>query len=1043
MTGPTQNIKNPSFVLTETPCKEGVLDSAKLPLHHNVRTEKRFPFDCTDPNSDTLGYLMMYLVDRDRLVKATTNNPNSSRSHMMIHIQITNASASAIGTGTESGTGTTTKEGKSAQPGKDATEGNVPIDLFIGDFGGVENQFMCNDAYTLSDFINIKRSDDGKEGELFYKSEPEQSGGGQLGGAGPEEDAPQIKAVITSTNVSDALAKIQLDIKDIDAWESTEPVDIIDSTTTQFSYHNLHTGSDYLRTYDTKSSVLSSVIRSMVPVGQALYGFDRNTITANADKTIRSAAQRFRTNEDQKVFFKKKVLHIPEKIEFNDFKQAVLKLSFGVMTNDETLKSYVPIQLDDDFYKILAPTGIKPVYEAAYKDTGLFERLGGSVAVAKASYPGDTSIDYKQMFEALYPGATTSGYKVIKGTNHFYKQYQPLCSEPSRYPLFDKVRKNRSGFCGGDEINTIDKYLFEALGGKSTPKGRVAPKKDALVQVENIRSLNMIRFTDFDMYKTQIRAMNSFEQFFETFVPEKKKPSDPEPEHRTRFYLPNAYFLPQDAIKLTDGIPEIPYIHQVPDMDKQYQDQLNADLVYSALNRYAQRYVDDSKIGLSDPNIQPIYALYVCIIVKIYMWMIRTQHRFEYGELICGRRATEGDYINKTLKELRENIDMIMTVKNENVLYYSPDFVVDCFDQYCPVRGRCFKPSTPEINADARIIEAKSEIILWMHNRVHTGSSFDYKKFYQNIIVCIFCTFNVTRSSNNPPAICYIDHHRLKYLVAKYDEVQVASDKEAHITNILEKIQAIYERLPKKPIERVSGDVPVIEYDYDERSKSGQDTMSTITDTVSDTFGSPGPLRPGPGPVTTPARLTSKVSRPVTPERRKALERANVARKKLNQTSKTNPFATKTGSNVRGGGDGFIRDANRALATLLHGQQLYPREIVYGGAKKSSEEYEEALYRSISHAIYELLDKLRAPDGLPKCIVSADLKECMPDLQKLIELIDIHNAATPIGTLEFVDSVSKLNRVQNICYDYRGPNLMDLVDVIKQNESKQSASTRR
>ena len=38
-----------------------------------------------------LGELMTFLIDTDRLVKATTNNPNSSRSHSLITIELSNA----------------------------------------------------------------------------------------------------------------------------------------------------------------------------------------------------------------------------------------------------------------------------------------------------------------------------------------------------------------------------------------------------------------------------------------------------------------------------------------------------------------------------------------------------------------------------------------------------------------------------------------------------------------------------------------------------------------------------------------------------------------------------------------------------------------------------------------------------------------------------------------------------------------------------------------------------------------------------------------
>ena len=37
-------------------------------------------------------------------------------------------------------------------------------------------------------------------------------------------------------------------------------------------------------------------------------------------------------------------------------------------------------------------------------------------------------------------------------------------------------------------------------------------------------------------------------------------------------------------------------------------------------------------------------------------------------------------------------------------------------------------------------------------------------------------------------------------------------------------------------------------------------------------------------------------------------------------------------------------------------------------------------------------------------------------LKEIIEEIDIHNAASTIGTLEFLDQVAKFNSVNNLCY---------------------------
>merc|ERR1711991_166308 len=83
-----------------------------------------------------LGEYLIHIIDTDRHVKATTNNPNSSRSHSLVFVKLSG-------------------EGKKAH-------------LIVGDFAGVENEFNCLDTSVLNDFMKIE-ADDGSG--LFYKNE--------------------------------------------------------------------------------------------------------------------------------------------------------------------------------------------------------------------------------------------------------------------------------------------------------------------------------------------------------------------------------------------------------------------------------------------------------------------------------------------------------------------------------------------------------------------------------------------------------------------------------------------------------------------------------------------------------------------------------------------------------------------------------------------------------------------------------------------------------------------------------------------------------
>lgn len=115
----------------------------KLTEEYNHKITHKYRVDDNEfqkfEKDSPLGELMSYLVDKDRFVKATTNNPNSSRSHVLVYIKF-------IG------------------------ENNNPL-LILGDFAGVENSFNCEDDKVVEKFINIK-VDNGTE--PFYTQFPEE-----------------------------------------------------------------------------------------------------------------------------------------------------------------------------------------------------------------------------------------------------------------------------------------------------------------------------------------------------------------------------------------------------------------------------------------------------------------------------------------------------------------------------------------------------------------------------------------------------------------------------------------------------------------------------------------------------------------------------------------------------------------------------------------------------------------------------------------------------------------------------------------------------
>ena len=134
-------------------------DGANYSTLHQYRTKDDSK---TFDGGANIGEVVNYLINVDRLVKATTNNPSSSRSHILCFLEF------------------------------EKSDGNK-ANIIIGDLAGVENKFNCENPREIGKFYNIKR-----EGttERFYKGEITEDGKVDViyGGAPPQKLETEDKA---------------------------------------------------------------------------------------------------------------------------------------------------------------------------------------------------------------------------------------------------------------------------------------------------------------------------------------------------------------------------------------------------------------------------------------------------------------------------------------------------------------------------------------------------------------------------------------------------------------------------------------------------------------------------------------------------------------------------------------------------------------------------------------------------------------------------------------------------------------------------------
>jgi len=104
----------------------------------------------------------------------------------------------------------------------------------------------------------------------------------------------------------------------------------------------------------------------------------------------------------------------------------------------------------------------------------------------------------------------------------------------------------------------------------------------------------------------------------------------------------------------------------------------------------------------------------------------------------CANRKTEGDFINSSLKEIRNDFATLMKSSNMPTIKF----------------GKNILKQTTAITG-SEIISIKSPLLKWIKNQV--GTTQDDAKFFKSMSMSVFCVLNLTTRANDPPPYPYID----------------------------------------------------------------------------------------------------------------------------------------------------------------------------------------------------------------------------------------------------------------------------------------------
>ena len=142
---------------------------------------------------------------------------------------------------------------------------------------------------------------------------------------------------------------------------------------------------------------------------------------------------------------------------------------------------------------------------------------------------------------------------------------------------------------------------------------------------------------------------------------------------------------------------------------------------------------------------------------------LETTCRQENSNVICENRREEGYFINDSLEKVREVIKKILYEKNKDSINITPNFINICLKNYCPRNSNCFNfdifntKKTASITGSVIFDEIYREL-----NKQTPGYAIE--QMYKDIIISIFCVFNISKGANNPPPTPYLDINKLKLL---------------------------------------------------------------------------------------------------------------------------------------------------------------------------------------------------------------------------------------------------------------------------------------
>lgn len=636
-----------------------------------------------------LGEYLIHIIDTDRHVKATTNNPNSSRSHSLVFVKLSGG-------------------------GKEAH-------LIVGDFAGVENEFNCLDTSVLNDFMKIE-ADDGSG--LFYKNEVCND---KLDPIGNTAKKKVMTGGENSYNFGQFLQDQPFSYSNL--GQLTQLKDTIQKQTILQQYF----GENFVNIDKFKTAV--RLIRSIAGI-QLDEGEEKNLIGPENVDTFNNYSELKEPKEPKEP---KDNVWKKAKDGWNSYRESVKNIQEMIEGNEENDKNS---RLKDQLYDLIDKT------------IELTEVLGPNSLFPMSGNPTSTPVSEEIINKFKFRGSFDSKKYKDNLFLFFAKVIENHGSSDLKTKLGNTDYANASiKFLTDNQLNNKDDF-FTTLENK---------KEETYPFAKEHYPLSGKKIAGSQKVKKIIPGfMKTFKEILLTpeFAPKKSIFDENLAKYHqenieTNFINPKGKYNTVYRQLISPKVDEKP-IFSVWTLDD-IKDNLN-DSQYKAYMKFI-----DNILGNEERELGPI-GIYL-IELELY-----TYEKLALANEVCSNRKQEGYLINNSLGGVRDMIRNILQAKNQSTLQLVPNYINICFDRYCPTHTNCFSFDTRNTKENTDVLDDKTVIYNTIKDYFHKENKSNRTPLsIENLVVGIFCVFNISQTANNPPPVPYVDINDLKRIVFNYN----------------------------------------------------------------------------------------------------------------------------------------------------------------------------------------------------------------------------------------------------------------------------------